>query len=576
MLAKCSIEKGRSIVDQRLKRRALLGVVLATAGLAAYVTAVQMQSATFRVAAVLLVPPVIYLIMACVSPAETSDDLSPVLELSMFSCCIVSSMAAFGMWAYQMPTHPCGYLVAFPSLFGCLTRAAVPMLGLYNSMWYWPAERFIMFTMGGLRFAQVVAQTHALLLAEVAAIVGLSELLPVPVAAQCQAHHLFLPVGVSQSAALVFASITLLTGFVLTPSMRTRLATLSGRLGLPAARVLHLDDGISLADEPELNAAPPRRPINSAHATADFVHQGRRSHRVVELCRSRNRPQLDPQLPVHQMEQSVRGASLLGQTHSPCVGTTTSCGSEGTCSELGGALFPCSGEAAMTWSEESDVRRIAAGRVARPHHPVAASSIGSSMGTAATEANVHLLCIQDVAQRYSLPAVPGAVTVYAPITQFGGAEQMERMDAVLGEADRAKLLVSVGCDGRLVYASTGEPIAPSLPPYASPYTLMFVALASEAIYICADSRVKFHHELAGNAPVVAAGEMVLSDGSLLSISNRSGHYRPPPECLRVVVSLLRARGAKTIVPFKEFHYDAAGNQNTIHGSACGRRGCNDD
>tara|TARA_B110000196_G_C20815034_1_gene506521 strand:- start:364 stop:681 length:318 start_codon:yes stop_codon:yes gene_type:complete len=88
---------------------------------------------------------------------------------------------------------------------------------------------------------------------------------------------------------------------------------------------------------------------------------------------------------------------------------------------------------------------------------------------------------------------------------------------------------------------------------------MFVALASGAIYIPADDRVQFHNELAGNAPVIAAGEMVLSRGRMHSISNRSGHYRPAPECLRVVISLLRSKGAKTSVPFKELHYDAAGN-----------------
>jgi hypothetical protein len=29
--------------------------------------------------------------------------------------------------------------------------------------------------------------------------------------------------------------------------------------------------------------------------------------------------------------------------------------------------------------------------------------------------------------------------------------------------------------------------------------------------------------------------------------------------LRVVVSLLRSEGAQTVVPFKEYHYDAAGD-----------------
>jgi len=119
--------------------------------------------------------------------------------------------------------------------------------------------------------------------------------------------------------------------------------------------------------------------------------------------------------------------------------------------------------------------------------------------------------------------------------------------------------VSVGRDGRIAYASTGEPINPSP-------THMFVALASGAIYIRVDDPDIFHHDLAGNAPVVAAGEMFFTDGRLLSINNRSGHYRPPPKCLRIVLSLLRSKGAHIIVPFKEIHYDAAGNPYPVGGA----------
>jgi hypothetical protein len=334
-----------------------------------------------------------------------------------------------------------------------------------------------------------------------------------------------------------------------------------------------------------------------------YLYHTRRSRREVNLRRSRDRAQLDLQLLAHQVEQTGLG---LGHLMSPPTtpmgplvrdpspitrsdGTSSEIGrtlaqmqrktgggsrsgwSDETSSEIGRTFLEGGGEAAVTLSEVPearlaasqtllDVTRLAAGRVA-PHHPLADCSISSSMGAAAMEANVHLLCMKGIEQRYNVPFDAAAVTIYAPIPQFraGLAEQAGCTDGVLSEVERAKLLVIVGGDGRLVYAGTGDPIGPSSA-HDAPCAHMFVALASGALYISADDRVEFHHELAGNAPVVAAGEMLLSDGRLHAINNRSGHYRPPPECLRVVVSLLRSEGAQTVVPFKEFHYDAAGDR----------------
>merc|ERR1719272_2294941 len=112
-----------------------------------------------------------------------------------------------------------------------------------------------MITSGVLQLVRVMAQAHALRLANAAAALGLSELLPISLAAQCQAHPSFQPGGISQPAALCFGCVALLTGLVLTPSMRTRLAILSGRFGSPAARVLNL--GELGSDELEPRAAPP-------------------------------------------------------------------------------------------------------------------------------------------------------------------------------------------------------------------------------------------------------------------------------------------------------------------------------
>ena len=347
--------------------------------------------------------------------------------------------------------------------------------------------------------------------------------------------------------------------------------------------------------------------FSCACVAVGYLYHTRRSRREVNLRRSRDRAQLDLQLLAHQVEQTGLGlghlmsppttqrpiaksdgtsseiGSTLAQMQRKTEGTSRSGWSDDTSSELGRTFLEGSNEAAVTPSAEarvagsqalSDVTRLAAGRAA-PQHPLADCSISSSMGVAATEANVHLHCVKGIEQRYNLPFDADAVAIYAPIPQFRSRLtelQVGCADGVLSEADRAKLLVIVGGDGRLVYASTGDPIAPSLPLHNDPCAHMFVALASGALYVSADDRVEFHHELAGNAPVVAAGEMLLSDGGLHAINNRSGHYRPPPECLRVVVSLLRSEGAQIAAPFKEFHYDAAGDLKVeVPWSACDRR-----
>ena len=54
---------------------------------------------------------------------------------------------------------------------------------------------------------------------------------------------------------------------------------------------------------------------------------------------------------------------------------------------------------------------------------------------------------------------------------------------------------------------------------------------------------RFHHSsFVAGAPVIAAGEMVVQDGRLISLSNHSGHYAPPPSCLHAVMEELKRLG----------------------------------
>ena len=185
--SKCFVRNGRSIIDQRLRRRALLGGVMASVGYFSYYAAVQVESVRGRDTAMYAVPVLCYVVMACITPAATPEDINPAMEWCMRYASALSATQALSLWVKSAQTHPCGSLVAIPGLLGVIARWCVPLLGLRNPMWFWPAERCVLIFMGCLRFLQVAVQRHALLLADVAARLGFPELLPVPTAAQCQA-----------------------------------------------------------------------------------------------------------------------------------------------------------------------------------------------------------------------------------------------------------------------------------------------------------------------------------------------------------------------------------------------------
>ena len=86
------VVNGREIVDHRLRWRILLTCLLATA-----ITHVQVLAARprfrmtemWRTAAVVAMLPLTSLVVACVSPAASPDDISPVIERGMLWICIV-------------------------------------------------------------------------------------------------------------------------------------------------------------------------------------------------------------------------------------------------------------------------------------------------------------------------------------------------------------------------------------------------------------------------------------------------------------------------------------------------------
>lgn len=73
---------------------------------------------------------------------------------------------------------------------------------------------------------------------------------------------------------------------------------------------------------------------------------------------------------------------------------------------------------------------------------------------------------------------------------------------------------------------------------------IFVMDGKGNLYASNSQRVgELHHSsFLGGEPVAGAGEIGVADGRLQTVSDRSGHYRPPPECLDQVLGQLRREG----------------------------------
>ena len=244
-----------ALVNRRLWVRAGVATSVSAAVVVCFISAARFSSATSRAAAVLVPQPFFAVLMSCVSPGASKADLSsPVLKRAMLYASAVQAAAATCSWmTFVMAGHPnpCGPISLLPGLCMRLTFNAVPILGMINARWYqntgvtyWPSYRFALISTGIMQLARVAARMQAVRLAEAMTELGFPGLLPA--AAACQAHPWFLPGQVSLATAICFGCVSLLLGLVMTPAVRTRLAVLSGSFGLPAARVLHLNDGVLL------------------------------------------------------------------------------------------------------------------------------------------------------------------------------------------------------------------------------------------------------------------------------------------------------------------------------------------
>lgn len=135
--------------------------------------------------------------------------------------------------------------------------------------------------------------------------------------------------------------------------------------------------------------------------------------------------------------------------------------------------------------------------------------------------------------------------------------------------ERSKLKLRIQ-DG-LLYNTEGQKLDPELdnPKYSGRSgKAIFVISLDGQFWVTFDQRYgHIHHSsLLAAAPVLSAGELMIEDGQLLSISNASGHYKPAATSLDVALKLLKDLGTD-LSECERFNINAAGikirEQNTL-------------
>jgi hypothetical protein len=135
----------------------------------------------------------------------------------------------------------------------------------------------------------------------------------------------------------------------------------------------------------------------------------------------------------------------------------------------------------------------------------------------------------------------GTLHLFPLLPQFYGEVRDKRVSLTWlhDESERRMRALRVH-EGRLV-DHDGRPLGGS---QSGAVVAIFVLDAQGSVMLTVEHLTRpFHHSsFVAGAPVAAAGEMTIDDGWLVAITNASGHYAPPPSCLRVVFERLHALG----------------------------------
>ncbi len=130
-------------------------------------------------------------------------------------------------------------------------------------------------------------------------------------------------------------------------------------------------------------------------------------------------------------------------------------------------------------------------------------------------------------------------------TRYKLLNNMRRLVPYMSTAARDKIEVEIGGDGRLYWKQTGELVQTE---YVDRQPPIFVAIREGQwirIFVLAefDPKVHRHSTISAGQPVIMAGHLTVSDGTLTMINNKSGHYAPSRAVLDHFVEYLRAQGA---------------------------------
>jgi len=110
-------------------------------------------------------------------------------------------------------------------------------------------------------------------------------------------------------------------------------------------------------------------------------------------------------------------------------------------------------------------------------------------------------------------------------------------------SERDKREVRIGVDG-LFHWENGDLVSAGTDGIRALFVLMKIDGVFRLFLWPESERRRYHHStLSAGQEVWMAGEMIVRDGRLLFLSNKSGHYEPPKESLFVFERWLRSRGA---------------------------------
>lgn len=147
---------------------------------------------------------------------------------------------------------------------------------------------------------------------------------------------------------------------------------------------------------------------------------------------------------------------------------------------------------------------------------------------------------------------------YKVMAKYGEEQKLGVRYYTAQERDKLKLVVNNG----LLYDYKGQKLDPELdnPKHSGRSgKAIFVISIDGQFWVTFDQRYGYihHSSLLAGAPVLSAGELMIEEGQLLSISNASGHYKPAASSLDIALQLLKEQGVD-LSECERFNITAAG------------------